>query len=312
MNILIISCTTGLNIGNNFINKGCEYIVKELFPGANIQLYEALETVSENKKTFLPVYKKYLNSFDLIFIACGSLISRHGIMAIRNILSLKPKKIFMGLGMTYYNDEEIKYCQEIEKRKNAYFFVRDNETYRAFKNHNINVFRGIDCAFYLTNIQKKIKNKKRYAVINLDTILDNQERILQAIKNLKNNGYKYVYVIENTTTKYANLPKKIKNNYVLLSHWYSLYTFYQNASLVLTNRVHTTVACLSNNVPVCFEWTYKNIDMTKRLKLFKRIGIFVIHGKTITHNYVQQIENYKNEFFTLLQTKINAIIEEEL
>jgi hypothetical protein len=81
---------------------------------------------------------------------------------------------------------------------------------------------------------------------------------------------------------------------------------------VLTNRVHTTVACLSNNVPVCFEWTYKNIDMTKRLKLFKRIGIFVIHGKTITHNYVQQIENYKNEFFTLLQTKINAIIEEEL
>jgi len=302
--IAILTCTTGLNMGNDFINQGLIYVVKRFFPNDEIKLFESLETVNDNYKSYLLPYKKELNSCDIIFISCGSLISKVGIVAIKNILKLKPIKIFMGLGMFKYNDEEKEYCKLIEKYNKSYFFVRDNDTYRSFLNKRKNIFRGIDLAFFVNEVKKKIKSNK-YAVINLDSIQDNLEKIKEIKENLKKH-YKNIYIVENTTHKYK--IEEFKDNYVFLSHWYSLYQLYQNASYVITNRIHTTVSCLTNFVPVSFIWTYK--EKTKRLDLFKRVGIIVKEENTILTDYRQQIEEYKNKFLELFEEKIKGIIHD--
>jgi len=306
MRIALLTCPTSLNAGNEFINIGAEYLIKQIFPNEHIDLFEALETVNQDNKSFIKPFQKELNSYDIIFIACGSLISEYAIQAIRNILSLKPIKIWLGLGMFNYDEIEISYCKEMEKVSNNYFFIRDDETYKAFDRSNNNVFRGIDCAFYLSDIHKKLNNKKRYAVINIDSLQDNIPKIKNTLNDLKKH-YKYVYIIENTSTTKHNIPK-FKDHYLFLSHWYSLYQLYQNASFVITNRVHTAIACLSNNVPVCFTWTYKNIPVTPRIKLFKRVGVFVKPDCTILEQNKDRIEKYKAEFSDKLKCKINEII----
>ena len=62
MKIALLSCTDNLNIGNEFINQGVEYLITRIFPDSTPTKFESLETVCFNRKSFIKPLEKELNS----------------------------------------------------------------------------------------------------------------------------------------------------------------------------------------------------------------------------------------------------------
>lgn len=273
MKICILKCSALLNYGNDFINIGCSHLINKCFPNAEVESFEVLDSAIDNSVVFASYIENYLNSFDYVLIVSGSLISERAESLFGVIASKikKPKKVLMGIGCFLYNGEEQKICKRIEEVFDV-VIVRDEVTYSYFTNKNNNVYLGIDLAFFTKEVFNKILNHKPYMVLNIEPITLNLITH-SAYTNSYKEKYEKVYNVENTSTRY-NIHnygkfKWLFKNYLMYTIPSLLYRLYQNADYVITTRLHTTLACLSNQVLVKYVGDDKG-GSSSRLHLFDR------------------------------------------
>lgn len=256
MKIGILLCSARLNYGNDFINIGCYYFLRKCFPNIYIEQFEILDSSIDNNLIYPEYLDSYINTFDYVVIVSGSLISSRAKNLFNEICRriLYPKKILLGIGCFLYDEEEKEICKQIENNF-KYIIVRDKVTYSYFSNKNNNVFLGIDLAFFAKDSIKKTfhNSDSNYMVLNIEPLISNLQT-LSAYTNHYKKKFRNVYNVENTSTRYNIYNyekfKYLFKRYLMYTIPSFLYSLYQNASYVITTRLHTVLVCLSNQVLV--------------------------------------------------------------
>lgn len=271
MRICILTCSSLLNYGNEFINIGCLHLIRSIHP--NIEHYELLDSAIDNGVLFPEYMATYVNTFDYVIVVAGSLISSRAKPVFDSLIRkiIKPKKILLGVGCFLYDKEEEDLCKKIENHFD-YIITRDDVTSSFFTNKNRNIYLGLDLAFFAKDSIRKVPNSERYMVVNIEQTVANL-RTHSAYYNAHKKRFDHVYNVENTCAKltkndFGNF-KFLNKNYLFFTSPIDLYRFYQNASYVLTTRIHTLLVCLSNQVLV----KYVGMDQggsSGRLALFDR------------------------------------------
>ena len=86
--------------------------------------------------------------------------------------------------------------------------------------------------------------------------------------------YKTCYVAENTTSVYRDIK-----GFIYSGHWDTLFRLIYGAQFVVTNRIHTSVACMMGKTPFRYEG-HDEGGITGRNTLFNKFGITLVKGKT--------------------------------
>jgi hypothetical protein len=217
--------------------------------------------------------------------------------ALEQLGNLKPYKVLLGASAAGYCHLEDDLCESAKDKFDA-IFLRDYLTGKTFFEGCEKVSNMIDLAFFAGDSIVIPPEKSDYAVVNIDCIRYNRKAIQDKVSELKEK-YKTVYVVENTTRFYDDVP-----DYLYVGYWDTLYMLYANASYVVTNRVHTSVVCVKNATP----FTYIGLDCTdsngKRSALFEVIGFKLETDKFYSEEYLKEyvpaITNQKNSTEKLL------------
>lgn len=307
LNIAVIRCSGGLNLGNEFINAGGTELIQKFFASSNLYYFEFYDSCipfsyKYPSMPFTNSSRDFINQCDLIFIFGGSIISKYMASLFNYMKELKPLKILLGASLYMYDEKEMAIARQLKDVFN-FIVTRDNVTYRAIDDKNKTV-NGIDLAFLLDKNKICPNEKGKYHLINLDLIQHHQEEIQQLYDYFINTG-KETYIIENTT-----IPHKELEGYVYLSYWESLYAIIANAGHVITNRIHTSVVCLKNGV----SFVYKGADkggQFGRNTLFNEFNFClenIEYESTLLSSYSDIINNRINLFyddFSRLTQKFN-------
>ncbi|MDR2906225.1 MAG: polysaccharide pyruvyl transferase family protein [Helicobacteraceae bacterium] len=303
MKIALIKCSGNLNVGNEFINAGGEFLVRQVFPNANFYTFEFFDSCIEHNYKYpseplLPNDADFINKeCDMVFVFSGSIISKYTKSCLLSLAKLQCKKILLGAGAYQYDDFDKQLCQELAT-KYDYIFTRDSATY-GFFNGAENVFSGIDCAFFVKDSFNNTGFSGDYAVINLDLIEHHIKDIKKAQNDLKSK-YKDVYVVENTATKYSDVPGFLYHGY-----WDTLFKIFSNAKFVITNRIHTAVVCTCYGVP--FEYRGYDSDGNGRSALFGEIEM-TLSKRTYSYEQLEKthiiIEARKSDMIELLENAL--------
>lgn len=311
----IIKCSGSLNVGNEFINAGGKYLVKQIFPDRHILEYEFFDSaIPQNYKYSTPALLDWAKNeleaeCDLMFICSGCIISKYTKAVLEELSKIKIKKVLLGAGAYQYDDFDKKLSIELAK-KYDYIFTRDDISFSFFKNAQ-NVYPSIDLGFYAkeqylpqaTNTVTP-ENISNYALLNIDLIKDNISTIMKLKKQLKDKFDK-IYIIENTTTKYSDIQ-----DFLYIGYSDNLYKVISHASYVVTTRIHTVVACLSNCIPFLYVGS-DTADSVGRSSLFRKFGFLLKSNVKYSHQEVKtindQVEKVKRAEFEKLKLILGSI-----
>jgi len=302
MKIALIKCSGSLNVGNEFINAGGKYLLQQVFPNAAFFEYEFFDSSIENNWKYptpalLDWTKKEIEQkCDIMFIFSGSIISKYTANVLKELSKIKIKKALIGAGAYQYNDFDKNLCQKLAGMFN-FIFTRDDITY-SFFNGAKNVFPSIDLAFFVKNLlnqETPLTKADSYALVNIDLIKDNKNQIDEYYKKLRWK-YKNVYIIENTATSHRDVK-----NFLFMGYWDNLYKTISHADYVVTNRIHTAVCCVCNQVPFIY-LGYDCSDIIGRNSLFEKINFKLMKN----HNYTKDdLLNIANNIEEAKETTVN-------
>lgn len=267
--------------------------MRKIFKKDNIYVYEFFDSSSAiNYKYPSPVLTssaiEFINTCDLVIVFSGSILNLASAEALEQLEQLKPYKILLGASAAGYCDFENHLCK-LAAEKFDTIFLRDFLTGNTFFTDCDKIRYIIDLAFFAGDSIVIPPEKGDYAIVNINPICDNREVIKKKVDKLSEK-YKTVYVVENTTRYYNDVP-----NYLYIGYWDTLYKLYANAAYVVTNRVHTSVVCVKNAIP----FSYVGLDCShpngKRSSLFETIGFELETDK-----------DYSKEFLKGFGERINA------
>jgi hypothetical protein len=181
---------------------------------------------------------------------------------------LKIPVVLNGVGGENYNAREINVFREFIKKHNfAGFISRDDDTYEAYHDLFPKSYKGLDCGFFLSDIDKFsfLRNSpKKYTVLNNDDLGFNRscqdfDEYRQAEK--EGSVVRSHHQMTNIPEKYIDTPK------TLLSEMPDQYIYlYGRAKTVFTTRVHACIATLS------FGGKCALLYNTPRSIIFKTVG----------------------------------------
>lgn len=221
-----------------------------------------------------------------MFVCSGCIISRFTANILEELSKIKVKKVLLGAGAYQYDDFDKRLSLQLVKQYD-FIFTRDDISYSYF-NGASNVYSGIDMAFFVNDALNNPVEKGNYALINIDLAKDNLDLIKKYEKVLKKH-YKQYYIVENTTTKYADLK-----NFLFIGYWDNLYKTISHADFVVTNRIHTAVCCVSNCV--AFKYVgYDNASMIGRSSLFSKFNFALEKEYTYTVEELCNMQDIINE-----------------
>ena len=245
MKVALLRCSGSLNLGNEFINAGGEYLLRKAFPEAEFYFFEVFDSClpyayQYPSKPFTTSSISFINACDLAVFFAGSALSRYCEPMLTSLTQLRPPKVMMGASMYAYDDYEEALCRRLASCFDL-ICPRDSITHSAL-GEGANILPGLDLGFFSGEGQNFPCEPGGYALVNIDLIKDNRETISDNYTHLMNK-YGQCYIIENTTTRYTDVE-----GYVYLGYWESLYNIIANAEYVVTNRIHTTVVCLAHGV----------------------------------------------------------------
>jgi hypothetical protein len=301
MKIAIIKCSGGLNLGNNFINFGGQYVIKTLHPNSYIETFEFYDSclpqwASEDYLT--PSIIDHIKAnFDIIYILSGSA----GGYALYENLYKKINEIgipFIPIGIGCegsYNEDEKDAINKITDLPNCQKIItRDPKTFEFISNKT-KPYSGIDLAFFAKDFldTKKYDSNFKYAVVNYEPY---SYLVFPQCSDLKNQLDPYfdkVYFVENTVIP----SRKDIPNYVQIGYAEDLWNFYANASYVVTSRIHSCVCSISNGVDFVYLGHHDSGGKKGRNTLFNAIGI-TLETDTLykSVDYQDQINKAKNEY----------------
>lgn len=136
-------------------------------------------------------------------------------------------------------------------------------------------------------------------MINIDLIKDNID-IIEYYKKLLKDKYKNIYVYENTSNTYYDYE-----DFIYVGYWDSIYKLVSGADFVVTNRIHTSLVCVSNSIS--FKYIGEdNAKIIGRNSLFNMINFRLekdkIYNRDELKKYTSCIEERKNDFINLLKS----------
>lgn len=306
-NIAIVKCTGNLNIGNEFINAGGIYLLRKIFSNSKFYEYEFLDSATiDNYKYPTPALlnkdiKEIQSNCDIMFLLCGSIISLRAKNILFELSKIKIRKVMLGASCLIYDENENSLCYSLQSLYDE-IFCRDNITYSLFGN-SFNVYSAIDLAFFTDYISKNdnyiCNYGGGYALINIDLIRDNMQ-VIEYYKQLLKEQYKNVYVYENTSNTYYDIQ-----DFIYAGYWDSIYKLIAKADFIVTNRIHTSLVCISNSVS--FKYIGEdNAETIGRSSLFNMINFRLekdkIYNKDDLKEYTKIIEEKKHDFVNLLKS----------
>lgn len=309
MKITIIKCSGGLNLGNNFINFGGEYVVRFLYPNAEIETFEFYDSCLpqwKNGEFLLQSSIDHIkNTSDLIFILSGSAGSNSLLKSLFTPISkIGIPFIPIGIGCGgNYNEGESKVMKEISDLPNCKFVItRDPKTYEFIKDKD-NTISGIDLAFFAKDFLGNVKQKSNYeyAVLNFEPNGYLPPNETYQLKKQMESDYANVYLTENM----VNPSRKDFEDYIQIGYAEDLWRFYANSSLNVTTRIHTCVCSIANNVDFVYMGYHDHGGKKGRNTLFNAMGIELIAGKYYeSSNYQDILVNNKTEYLEKLKNLI--------
>lgn len=305
MKVALIKCSGSLNVGNEFINAGGVYVAHQIFPGAEFLEYEFFDSAIPQNYTYptpalLDWTKGQIEAeCDYMLVFCGCIISKFTEPVLNELSKIRVKKVLLGAGSYQYDDFDQKLSRQLAS-KFDYIFTRDDVSLSYFGGAK-NVFSGLDLAFFVKDVLPNPPQAGNYALINLDPLEKNLEEIKKRKRALFFK-FRHTYIIENTTAKHGDVK-----DCLYIGYWDNLYKTISHAQYVITNRIHTSVCCLSNSVPFTY-LGYDNAEMIGRNSLFLRFNIKLIKG----HHYDRDelsamqplVEDKKAEFLTCVKSAI--------
>src|SRR3989344_2528784 len=219
-NIVLLKSPGNLNVGNEFINVGAEYLVKRALDRAGVKEYKL--SCSEFWETTLSLYKfrtswntkemqTWINDADLILVAGVAIVNKYMEGFLRDVGGMKPPKILLGAGMLAYDEQERKIAKEALS-KYDFVMCRDNLLHEVIKD-TVSSHSGIDLAFYLNDVFSLSGAKGKYAVVNMNLNLRQMWQLRRKYVELKKK-FSTIYVTENTSTTHKNIK-----SFTFLSRW---------------------------------------------------------------------------------------------
>lgn len=310
--IVLLKSPGNLNIGNEFINAGAEYLSRRALRAAGVGEYDL--RVSEFWASNMSLQKhptnwntekaiQWMNDSDLILIAGGAIVNKYMEGFLRDVGAMKPPKILLGAGMSSYDDAERKLAREVLA---AYDHVacRDNLLHETIRDA-VSSRSGIDPAFFLNDIHQLLGSRGGYGVVNMDLNLRQRMRIRRKYEDLKEK-YGDAYITENTATWHKNTE-----GFIFLSRWSEFCNLYGNAAFVATTRIHTALLCTIFATP--FEYLGSDAEPdAKRSSLFRQIGMSLDCGRQYAaeelKGYADIIERKKQEAASDLGSVIASLL----
>lgn len=306
MKIALIKCAGSLNVGNEFINAGGGFVMRQTFPNATFYEFEAYDSCIPQgykypSKTLLPHDVDFIEGeCDMMVVMSGSIFSKFTSALLLDLSKIKMRKVLIGAGAYQYDDYDRQLCSKLVN-KFDFIFTRDDVTFSYFNGGN-NVYSGIDLGFYASDSLSLGSVKGRYAVTNIDLIGDNLEENLRNQKELSKK-YKTCYVVENTTSVYRDIK-----GFIYSGHWDTLFRLFYGAQFVVTNRIHTSVACMMGKTPFRYEG-HDEGGITGRNTLFNKFGITLVKGKYYSLKDIEEaqvlIACEKERFLKLVESVLS-------
>ncbi len=343
--IALLKCPGALNIGNEFINIGGEYVIKKVLNELNIECkfydFEFFETDQPQYKYRMPwntdKNKEFISKeIDLIIIFGGSIFSQYLYEFLDEISSLNTKKVILGAGFYAYDIKELNYVKRLLSKYDL-ISTRDDITYTKLLNENLdNLLDGLDMAFFIEDyyyfykheklnckIERidLVKSKLRNKLIDLNFMSKSDKKskgyCVINIDMLQNNK-KIINKLLNKLNKYFENVYIVENtstlynfkNFIHLSRWSEFYKIYANAELVITTRIHSSVVCSTFATP--FLYLGQDSGGQKgRNTLFNKIDTKLEYGKFYKGNELNNIKNkikiQRNKYIDQLKIKIKDI-----
>lgn len=306
MKIAIIKCSGGLNLGNNFINFGGQYVIQNLYPDSYIETFEFFDSCLPqwaSQDYLTPSAIEYIkNNFDIIYILSGSA----GGYALYENLYKKINEIgipFIPIGIGCegsYNKDEKDAINKIANLSNCKFIVtRDPKTYEFIQTQHKS-YSGIDLAFFAKDFLKTKKHNSTftYAVVNYEP---HSYLVFPKCNDLKIQLTPYfdkVYFTENTVTP----SRKDIPDYIQIGYAEDLWNFYANSSYNVTSRIHTCVCSICNEVDFIYLGHHDSGGKKGRNTLFNAVGITLETDKLYkSSEYQSQINLSKKSYIKELK-----------
>ncbi len=156
--IAILTGYWSTNIGNSFFQLGAEYILKKIFPNANIFF------VGDEQGYIRPSKGNPINSYNPIYsskidylVLLGPFIRKDFFQITAPSIDYFYKKgtkiIALGVGMMEYDPNIFKKVGEfLKKYPPVLLATRDTETYEALKDYVPVIYDGIDLGFFTSEL----------------------------------------------------------------------------------------------------------------------------------------------------------------
>lgn len=269
MKVLIFNGCWAPNIGNAFVNLGLEVIVKKCFADCEIvyssdinnKWYFSIADENQNLSKNSFNISAYLN-VDLV-VWGGMMLTKEFIDSAGEVFVRFSERnipiMFIGAGADKYSLEEKEYVNNyLETLNLTAIIARDVDTYNMFKDYKYleeKLYLGIDCAFFLSDLETPDLDIEPYDVECFDRIptpyIDHEnKKIITAHHDC-----------------YGILPKRYisKDNTLISELPYDYLTLYKNVDTTYTERIHACIATLAygNKAQLYSD--------TKRASLFKQV-----------------------------------------
>lgn len=277
MNIIYYNNCWFTNVGEAFIDFGGMELTRRIFKGSKIATASCMSawlarkapTISDcridNDEVFTRVasLKNYITADYLIMpgmFACKEFVNNsQDKIFVDKLVERGCKVIFLGLGGSMYDEEEIEMCSRyFEKIRPTLIVTRDKQTYENYESVAPCV-SGIDCAFWIVdNYDPRGFTDKEYDVVTF-----NRSKEPKGLFPLSSD------VIRCEHMQYSYRKEQIRDGLWISDTPYDYLTIYANAKRVYTDLVHATIASLMYETPVKYHYIDKRSYALEAIEALK-------------------------------------------